>query len=189
MARPLQVLLGKRLPTHGIVAAAVRADGLDAVAEEVRRREIAASHARGREQGRRETLEGAAKLLAAAAEQLEAARAQAEQDLPREVLELAVEISDQLLRSRLADGAYDLERIVRSALAGGGVDRGRCIVHVHPRDMAALQGVAFREDTVLVAHPELTPGTVHVETPRGLLVRDPSEALEQVREALLEGLV
>jgi flagellar biosynthesis/type III secretory pathway protein FliH len=103
-------------------------------------------------------------------------------------VELAVEISDQVLRSRLADGAYDLEKMVRSALAGGGSERGRCVVRLHPADLQRLEGVHFREDTSFVAQSDLALGTVHVETTRGLLVRDPSEALEQVREALLEGL-
>lgn len=184
MSRTLSVKL-----TRTPVRASIRADGLDVVRGEVAQREREAAHAAGFDAGRRETLDGAARLLAAAVEQVEAARVRAEQDLPREVIELAVEIADQLLRVRLSDGAYDLERIVRNALAGGGVDRGRCTVRVHPRDLAQLHGATFREDTVLVPHSELAIGCVHVETSRGLLVRDPFEALEQIREELLEGLV
>ncbi len=169
--------------------ATLRKDGLDDVRVEVVERQIAAAYALGRADGTREALEGAGRLLDAAVQQVDAARNRAEQDLPREVLELAVEVADQLLRARLADGAYDLERIVRGALAGGGVDRGRCIVRLHPTDLKRLDGVHFREDTSLVAQSDLALGTVHVEMTRGLLVRDPVEALEQIREALLEGLV
>lgn len=169
--------------------AALRKDGLDAIREEIVERQIAAAYALGRADGTRETLEGAGRLLDAAVNQVEAARSRAEQELPREVVELAVEVADQLLRARLADGAYDLERIVRSALAGGGVERGRCVVRLHPNDLKRLDGVHFREDTSLVAQHDLALGTVHVEMKRGLLVRDPVEALEQIREALLEGLV
>jgi len=169
--------------------AVLRPDGVDAVQQEIAARQVAAAYSRGRADGAREALEGGGRLLEAAVTQLDAARTRAERDLPREVVELAVDLSDQLLRARLADGAYDLERIVRSALAGGGIERGRCTVYLNPADLKRLEGVRFREDTLLAAQPSLTPGTVHVETKRGLLVRDPVEALEQVRESLLEGLV
>lgn len=169
--------------------ATLRKDGLDAVRVEVAERQVAAAYALGHADGTRATLEGAGRLLDAAIQQIDVARCRAEQALPREVLELAVEVSDQLLRARLADGAYDLEKMVRSALAGGGSERGRCVVHLHPTDLKRLEGVHFREDTSLVAQADLAPGTVHVEMKRGLLVRDPIEALEQIREALLEGLV
>ena len=184
MTRTLRATLPKA-PTRAVV----RREDLDTIRAEVHTRDVAAALARGRAEGVRDTLAGAAKLLESAAAQLDAARARAEQTLPREVVELAVEIADQVLRVRLAEGAYDLERIVRSALAGGGSDRGKCVVHLNPRDLEQLSGVPFREDTTLLAHPELAPGTVHVETKRGLLVRDPQEALEQIRESLLEGLV
>lgn len=171
------------------VRAELRPDGLDAIRAEVLERQVAAAYAAGRADGEREALEGAGRLIAAACAQLDAARERAERELPREVVELTVELADQLLRARLADGAYDLERIVRSALAGGGSDRGRVVVHVHPRDLERLEGVHFRDDTALAANASLTPGTVHVQTKRGLLVRDPLEALEQIREALLEGVI
>jgi len=62
-------------------------------------------------------------------------------------------------------------------------------VYLNPEDLEQLRDIAFREDTELVPHSDLARGTVHVETRRGLLVRDPFEALENIREALLEGLV
>jgi flagellar biosynthesis/type III secretory pathway protein FliH len=169
--------------------ATLRKDGLDVIRAEIVERQVASAYARGWADGTRETLAGAGRLLDAAVEQVEAARNRAEQALPREVVELAVEVADQLLRARLADGAYDLEKIVRSALAGGGSERGRCVVRLHPTDLKRLEGAHFREDTSLVAQADLALGTVHVEMKRGLLVRDPVEALEQIREALLEGLV
>jgi len=184
MARTLRV--GVHAPLTGAV---LRKDGLDAVRDEVHARTVTAAFERGREAGRREAVQGAVQSLNAAVSRLDDARERAEQDLPREVVELAVEIADQLLRVRLADGAYDLERMVRNALAGGGSERSQCVVSVHPKDYAQLEGVVFREDTSVVPRADLTPGTVHVETRRGLLVRDPLEALAEVREALLEGLV
>ncbi|MEZ6014499.1 MAG: FliH/SctL family protein [Planctomycetota bacterium] len=184
MARTLQLTLSAQ-PKR----AAVRQDGLEAVRQEVTERLVAAAYARGLAEGTQAALDGGVRLVELAMNQLEQARNRAEQNLPREVIELSVEIADQLLRSRLADDAYDIERIVRSALAGGGNERGLCVVHLHPSDLAQLEGVKFREDTSFVPHSGLARGTVHVETKRGLLVRDPIEALEQIREALLEGLV
>lgn len=184
MSRRLHVTLSAP-PTSG----RVEPKGLDAIRDALTARQVAAAYQRGHTEGSRETLQGGVRILTTAAAQLDAARERAELDLPREVLELAVELADQILRLRLAEGAYDIERIVRSALAGGGTERGRCVVHLHPDDLARLDGARFREDTVLAANSDLAPGTVHVETKRGLLLRDPHEALEQVREALLEGLV
>ncbi len=184
MSRTLRVTL------HSAPSGAkLRRDGLESVRDEVHAQTVTEAFERGRESGRKEAIGGAVQVLQAAAARLDAARERAEQDLPREVVELAVEIADQLLRVRLADGAYDLERMVRNALAGGCSDRSRCVVHVHPKDLAQLEGVVFREDTSVVARADLAPGTVHVETRRGLLVRDPLEALAEIREALLEGLV
>lgn len=184
MSRTLRATL-----TAPPVRAKIHKGGMDAIRAEIVERQVAAAYALGHAEGTREALEGAGRLLDAAVQQVDAARNRAEQALPREVVELAVEVADQLLRARLADGAYDLEKMVRSALAGGGTERGRCVVRLHPIDLQRLESVHFREDTSLMAQTDLTPGTVHVEMKRGLLVRDPVEALDQIREALLEGLV
>ncbi|MDA1264778.1 MAG: FliH/SctL family protein, partial [Planctomycetota bacterium] len=83
---------------------------------------------------------------------------------------------------------YDLERVVRGALADAGVGRGEVTVHLHPEDHAALQGTTFRTGTHLAVDPNLARGDVHLSTPRGLLVRDVEGSLESIREQLLEEL-
>ena len=52
-----------------------------------------------------------------------------------------------------------------------------------------LKAATFRDETVISADSNVERGTVHLDTPRGLLVRDPSAALDEIREQLLEDLI
>jgi len=99
-----------------------------------------------------------------------------------------VEIARQILKIEIAAGNYDLESIVRATLAASEVKRGHCIVNLNPDDAEAVSQVVFRGETEICANVDVPPGAVHVETPRGLLVRDPDAALEEIREQLLEDL-
>ena len=155
----------------------------DALARLLERRE-AHAHARGRAVGEAEALEGAAAALLAASERLDAAREAAREGLAHTAVDLAVEIVRALLRVELPAGRYDLEGMVREALAFSGVERGRCVVHLHPQDAARLEGTRFRTGTVVEADEGVGRGSVHVTTPQGLLVRDLDEALRSVVERL-----
>ncbi|MCP3914809.1 MAG: hypothetical protein GY711_04515 [bacterium] len=170
--------LGARLSTRA----------LDEVDVELDRARIESAYQRGRTDAVREAELGAARALADQAAELEAARERATQEISRDAVLLAVEIAGQLLKVRIAEGEYDLERIVRSALDDSGVGRSSCTVHLHPDDFARVQEVDFRSGTLLESDSEMKRGEVHVSTPRGLLVRDLGAALETVREQLLEDL-
>ncbi|MEM9381985.1 MAG: FliH/SctL family protein [Planctomycetota bacterium] len=142
-----------------------------------------------RREGRDEVLHGACEALQAAAARLDEARERAEEALASDAVALGVEIARQLLKVEIAAENYDLETIVRATLAASEVKRGRCVIHLNPEDAAAIADVAFRGQTEVSPSADVTRGTVHVETPRGLLVRDPEAALEEIREQLLEDLV
>ncbi|MEM6672751.1 MAG: FliH/SctL family protein [Planctomycetota bacterium] len=148
-------------------------------------RTAAIAYARGRDDALRE----AGALLQAAAERLDAAREAAEETLSSDAVELAVEIARQLLKVEVDAAGYDLETIVRAALAAADVDRGHCVVRLHPSDAEAVSSVALREGTEIRSDEDVPRGSVQVQTPRGLLVRDPEAALDEIREQLLEDLV
>lgn len=138
----------------------------------------------------REELRGmAAAALEAAGDRITEAIDRAEESLSTDAIELGVEIARQILKVEIAASNYDLERLVRSTLGASDVKRGHCVVFLNPDDIEMIDGVTFRKETELRSDASVPRGSVHVETPRGLLVRDPNAALEEIREQLLEDLV
>ena len=179
----------ERLELHAPLSAVrVSARDLEQVGAEYFSARLAEARAGGREEGLAALRASGAEALEAAAQRLDAARERAEAELAHTATLLAVEIAGQLLKLELAADNYDLERIVRGALADSGVERGRCTVHLHPEDHARLADIALRAETVLEPDPAMLRGDVHVTTPQGLLVRELEPALDAVREQLLEDL-
>jgi flagellar biosynthesis/type III secretory pathway protein FliH len=167
-------------PSVARLAAGSRADAWErvALAREARAR------AQGRREGEREANAGAAAALSSAVERLDSAREAARDGLANTAVDLAVEVVRTLLRVELEAGRYDLEGMVREALSFSGVDRGKCVVHLHPQDAARLEGVRFRSGTTIEADEGVARGSVHVTTPQGLLVRDLDEAVRSIAERL-----
>jgi flagellar biosynthesis/type III secretory pathway protein FliH len=145
-------------------------------------------HNSARNQAHTEAVRRACGALEQAGQDLAEARLAAEEALASDAVHLAVEIARQLLRVEIAEQNYGLEEIVRSTLAASDIKRGRCVVHLHPEDVAALEGVTLRDETEIVADPEIAPGSVVLETPKGLLVREPEAVLEDIRERLLQDI-
>jgi flagellar biosynthesis/type III secretory pathway protein FliH len=143
-----------------------------------------AAFARGRGEGHKAAIAGAAGALLRASESIGEAQKQAASDIARDATRLAVEIARTLLRTEIDAGRYDIERIVRETLQASGAGRGACIVHLNPVDIARLEGVVFRTGTRLEPDPEVPPGDVHVTTQRGLLVRDVEQALASIAERI-----
>ena len=162
------------------IAPGSRSDVWERVAleREARAREL------GRREGERAANEAAAGALSAAVERLDAAREAARDGLAHPALDLAVDVVRTLLRVELPAGRYDLEGMVREALSFSGVDRGKCVVHLHPDDAARLEGVRFRSGTTIESDEGVSRGSVHVTTPQGLLVRDLDEAVRAIAERL-----
>lgn len=147
-----------------------------------------AAFAEGHAMGQLTLVDSGAGALEAALAALEDKVVRAEQELAHHAVEIGVEIARALVRVRIQAGDYDLERIVRGALADSGVGRGEVTVHLNPEDHAALEQASFRDGTQLESDPTLPRGDVHLSTPRGLLVRDVEGTLESIREQLLEDL-
>ena len=140
------------------------------------------------ERAHTEAVRRACGALEQAGEDLNVARESAEANLATDAVNLAVEIARQLLRVEISERNYGLEEIVRSTLAASEIKRGRCVVRLNPEDVAALEGVKFRDETEIAADPDVAAGTVTLETPKGLLVREPEAVLEDIREQLLQDL-
>jgi flagellar biosynthesis/type III secretory pathway protein FliH len=154
------------------------------LAERLRRETLAREFERGRLEGERAALHGAAGTLNRATEAVSKFADNHCAELARDATRLAVEIARTLLRQELEAGRYDLERIVRETLQASGVGRGACVVHLNPADVARLEGVPFRAGTTIESDPEVPAGDVHVTTHRGLLVRDVEQALASISERL-----
>jgi flagellar biosynthesis/type III secretory pathway protein FliH len=163
-----------------LAAAELLAHGAEATRELLLER----ARAEGAEAGREE----AAAVLDRAVERLSALEVEARAALARAATELALEIARTLLRREIADGNYDLERIVREALGEAAVGRSPCVVHLNPTDHARLSVARFRSGTKLEADEGVARGDVHVETSLGLLVRDLDGALEAIGKRLQEEL-
>lgn len=141
-----------------------------------------------RKEGHDDAVAHAARALEAAASRLDSAREDAEEALAGNAISLAVEIARQILKVQISAGDFALEQIVRSTLSASEIKQGHCIVHLHPKDAESLKDVAFRDETVIVADGDIPRGSVQLETPRGLLVRDSNAALDEICEQLLEEL-
>lgn len=159
-------------------------DVFDAVVDGAREQAFAA----GLAQGQREAAEQAAGALARAAEALDEERRRACASLAHAAVELAIEVSRELLRREVAAGRYDIERMVRDTLESSSAGRARCIVHLHPEDVRALEKIPFRSGTSLQPDIGVARGDVHVETSLGLMVRELDGALESIAESLREML-
>lgn len=148
--------------------------------------ELLLAHARA--EGERRGLEAAGACLDSAVVRLAVFEEESRAALARTAAELALEIARTLLRTELARGNYDLERIVRETLSEASVGRSACVVHLHPADHARLADVRFRSGTRLEPDEGVARGDVHVETPLGLLVRDLDGTIEAIGKRLQEEL-
>jgi len=175
-------VLTARAPSEARVAEG----DLEAALERLLAARTTAAHEAGLREGEESVRATIAGSVDAALGRLDEAREEALTHLNHTAVALAVEIARQLLRVELPAGRYDLEGIVREALSFSGTGRGRCVVHLHPADAGALQGVPFRAGTEIEADSSVPRGSVHVTTPHGLLVRDLDEALRAIGERLLE---
>ena len=142
---------------------------------------LAMARRQGYEQGRQEALAEASEPLQRAAQVVDEIAAGAEARMSRSAAELAFTISRALLQQEIPEGRYDIEKMVRQALADSEVGRGQCTVHLNPADHERLADVAFRSGTSLQSDAGVPPGEVQVETPLGLIVRSLDEALEKLR--------
>jgi flagellar biosynthesis/type III secretory pathway protein FliH len=145
-----------------------------------------AARAAGLREGERAALAGAASALDAAVARFDAAHASMLAALGADAVDLALEIARQILRSEIRAGRYEVGDLVRETLAHSRTGRGRCTVHLHPDDAAQVEGLRLRSGTLIEPDSGVARGSVHVETPQGLLVREADECLAAIAERLGE---
>lgn len=121
-------------------------------------------------------------------EAVHAERETVESTIAESATKIALQIAQVVLRTELDEGRYELERVVRECLAKGTKGRGECQVFVCQPDFDRLQTMRLRSKTELLVDPSLKPGEVRVESPQGLVVRDPDAVLDRITEALQEAL-
>ena len=112
----------------------------------------------------REAAQGFARLFESAQTRL----ADAEQDIARGVLEVAVEIARQVVRRELSVNPNSLQPVVREALSLLLADSKSAVVRLNPLDLEVLQDVVRSEFTgltlTLVGDPTMTRGGCQVES-------------------------
>lgn len=142
----------------------------------------------GLSEGRQPGRDTASEALDRAAEELRALREELIEQAARDAAALATEIAAHLLHKEIDEGRYDIERIVREVLRESGVGRDACSVHLHPTDVASLEGVKFRSGTAIEEDIAIARGNVQIEAPRGLMVHDVDGAVRSIRERILADL-
>jgi len=167
-------------PTKATLASGDTRTGLTQVVEQL----LVTEYERGKLAGRGEAYENAALVLESAGQRFDALTEEARAEVGQTALTLALEIAKRLLRAEVEAGRYDLEAVVREALAESGTGRRNCIVHLNPSDLERLSEVTFRSGTELEADNSVSVGHVHVTTPDGLLVRDLDRAVEAIGERI-----
>ncbi|MSR63034.1 MAG: hypothetical protein EXS08_11380 [Planctomycetes bacterium] len=153
-------------------------------AEAVRALELEQAFATGHAAGRDE----AGAVLDVAVARLATLEEESRGALARAAVELGLAIAKKLLRREIAQGHYDIERIVRETLHEAAIGRSPCVVHLHPADHATLAAIRFRSGTKIALDEGVPRADVHVETALGLLVRDVDGALEAIERRLAEEL-
>lgn len=169
-----------------VAAAPIAVRVVDASEVEARVAAEARGYARGLAEGGARALGDALRRVDSAAEELRVARERTDRAVIEDATKLALAIAREIVRTEIDAGRYDLERIVREALAASGAGRAACVVHLNPIDVERLAGVPFRAATRIESDPEVAPGDVHVSTQRGTLVRDVDAALATLAERFQE---
>ena len=146
--------------------------------------ELAAAHARGRAEGQADALAGAAASLSEAAEALDTCRKECTAEVACVAVELGIGIARRLVRTELAADRHDIEAIVREVLAATTERRTTTTIHVSPSDAERLTSVSFRAATEIIADESIATGSVRLETPLGVLVRDIDECMRNLAERL-----
>ncbi len=161
---------------------------VDAIEIRARADAEARGYARGASEGEARVLSAGVRRIDEAVAELRLAREASDRAVIEDSTRLALAIAREIVRTEIDAGRYDLERIVREALATSGAGRNACVVHLNPVDIERLAGVAFRVATRLESDPEVAPGDVHVSTQRGILVRDVDAALATLAERFQEDM-
>jgi flagellar assembly protein FliH len=134
----------------------------------------------------------AAMALLDAAARLDAWRRELPARIESQLVELAVGIARKVLCQELQAGRYDIEPIVREALAGLDLRAG-AVVHLNPDDLRrgglAPSEAGGGETVRYIADPQVAPGECIVETPEGTVEATVEHQLARVSEGLKDSVL
>lgn len=177
--------------THRIILSGTAPEGATAQAgriedylERSHDAEVEAARLEGLKDGSASALSGAAASLDAATTAMEAKREECLSEVTSLAVELALGIARRLVRAELAAERHDIEAIVRDVLASTSDGRTTTKIYVSPEDASRLNEVTFRSATEVVSDEAVSTGSVRVETPQGVLVRDIDECMRNLSDRL-----
>lgn len=172
----------------------------DSIREEARRTGFAEGFAEGREQGEsaarreaREAVDQVLRLLGRVAEEVTASRAKAASDLSGELLKLAMQIAEKIIRARVRFDREMAARAVADALRLM-VGHSRVLVRLNPVDLEAVCRLEpdFRQHLgpsallEIVSDEGVEPGGCLVETSVGVVDARLATQLEEIGAAVRE---
>ncbi len=104
------------------------------------------------------------------------------------IARLSVEIARKVLLRNISDGDYQIELIIKEALASIPESAGS-VVRLNPHDLSALQALQAAGDETLsgvklTADPSIGRAECVVESPKGMMKLLIDEHLEQISKAL-----
>jgi flagellar biosynthesis/type III secretory pathway protein FliH len=128
----------------------------------------------------------ALQALEGAVDALGEVRAELRNSVVETSVQLALEITQELVRKELSLGNYDIPAIVREVLSSASSASGTLVLRVNPEDASALSQMRFRSGTQVESDPTVRRGDVQLQTDQGLLVRNIDNCLQTIRESLQE---
>jgi flagellar biosynthesis/type III secretory pathway protein FliH len=106
-----------------------------------------------------------------------------------QIARLSVEIAGKILIKEIADGNYDIVKVVQEALKIAPAQQD-IVVRLNPKDLQQLQKIAEDKDgdglgnVKLAADTNIGPGQCVVQTDKGMIEYFIEEHLKQISEAL-----
>jgi flagellar assembly protein FliH len=138
-------------------------------------------------QAERDRLASALAAVQEAGGQLAMLRGKTLKDAEAQIVELAINIARKVLMQEIAAGRYEIEPIVRAALAGAG-GRQDVVVRLNGDDLAQCRLAGAEEGQAgpvrFVADPSIRRAECLVETPDGVIESSIEQHLDGVAEAL-----
>ena len=164
--------------------ASAQPDNLEGYLEDTRGAELETIRDKAHAEGYAAALEGAAAALEAATDSLKASREECLAEVTGVAVELGLGIARRLVRTELAAERHDIEAIVRDVLTATKDGRTTTKIYVAPEDATRLSEVTFRAATEVVSDEGVSIGSVRVETPQGVLVRDIDGSMRSITDRL-----
>ena len=106
-----------------------------------------------------------------------------------DIINLAVEIARKILASKIEQGDYKIQNIIKQALDDAPTQKD-IVIRLNPDDYAKIEQLtktsemSFAKGATFVADAEINPAQCMIETPKGIVESFIEEQLERISEAL-----